>query len=85
MEMETTGHIMAMVLQIDMIMKEKKISRVKLAQALGKKPSEITKLLSGTHNPTIRTLFNIAYALEVPVQDFFAEVSDPYSPVLTQQ
>lgn len=75
MEIEATGGIMAMVIRIDEIMKEKGINRVSLARALNKKPSEITKLLSGTHNPTIRTIFNIAYTLGVGIQDFFEEKS----------
>lgn len=42
--------------KINALMIERGLSRKQFADALGKKPSEITKWLSGQHNFTIRTL-----------------------------
>ncbi len=38
------------------LMNERRLSRKQLADALGRRPSEITKWLSGQHNFTIATL-----------------------------
>ncbi len=38
------------------LIKEKGLSRKEFAEAIGKRPSEVTKWLSGQHNFTIRTL-----------------------------
>ena len=38
------------------LMTERGLSKTQFAQAIGKKPSEITKWLSGQHNFTVRTL-----------------------------
>lgn len=38
------------------LMTERGISKLQLARALGKRPSEVTKWLSGQHNFTIRTI-----------------------------
>ena len=40
-----------------------------LAEKLNKRPSEISKWLSGTHNFTIYTLYDIAKTLNVEVID----------------
>ncbi|MCQ2314921.1 MAG: helix-turn-helix transcriptional regulator [Bacteroidales bacterium] len=42
--------------EIDTLMREKGLTKKQFADALGKKPSEVTKWLSGQHNFTIRTL-----------------------------
>lgn len=42
--------------EIEALMKEKGLTKKQFADALGKKPSEVTKWLSGQHNFTIRTL-----------------------------
>ena len=42
--------------RLDFLMKEKGLSKKQLADALGKRPSEITRWLSGEHNFTISTL-----------------------------
>ena len=42
--------------RIDYLMHEKGLSKKQFADALGKRPSEITKWLSGQHNFTIATL-----------------------------
>ncbi|MBE6244121.1 MAG: helix-turn-helix transcriptional regulator [Bacteroidales bacterium] len=38
------------------LMKKKGLSKLELARSLGKRPSEVTKWVSGQHNFTIRTL-----------------------------
>ena len=42
--------------RLDFLMKEKGLSKKQLADAIGKRPSEITRWLSGEHNFTISTL-----------------------------
>lgn len=42
--------------EIEFLMHEKGLTKKQFADALGKKPSEVTKWLSGQHNFTIRTL-----------------------------
>ena len=38
------------------LLEERGLSKLELARSLGKRPSEITKWISGQHNFTIRTL-----------------------------
>ena len=42
--------------RIDALMKERGLSKKQFADALGKRPSEVTRWLSGQHNFTISTL-----------------------------
>lgn len=42
--------------RLDFLMKEKGLSKKQFADAIGKRPSEITRWLSGEHNFTISTL-----------------------------
>ena len=42
--------------RINDLMVQRGLSKLEFAQALGKRPSEVTKWLSGQHNFTIRTL-----------------------------
>ena len=42
--------------RLDFLMNEKGLSKKQLADAIGKRPSEITRWLSGEHNFTISTL-----------------------------
>ena len=42
--------------RINDLMTGRGLSKLEFAQALGKRPSEVTKWLSGQHNFTIRTL-----------------------------
>lgn len=44
-------------------MEEKGMNRVQLAEKMGKQPSEISKILSGSHNVTVNTIFAIEEAL----------------------
>lgn len=52
-------------LRINLAMKKKGWKQVDLAKALGKKKSEISKYLSGTHNFTLNTLSKLQTVLEV--------------------
>ncbi|NLQ17397.1 helix-turn-helix transcriptional regulator [Marinomonas sp. M1K-6] len=47
---------------------ESKISKKELAEKLGKKPAFISKLFRGSHNPTLKTLAEVAYALNKRVR-----------------
>ena len=42
--------------RINELMVQRGLTKLEFAQALGKRPSEVTKWLSGQHNFTIRTL-----------------------------
>lgn len=42
--------------RLDALMREKGMTKKQLADAIGKRPSEITRWLSGEHNFTIATL-----------------------------
>ena len=47
---------MAISNRINELMLKRGLSKLEFAQALGKRPSEVTKWLSGQHNFTVRTL-----------------------------
>ena len=42
--------------RLDALMKEKGLNRKQLAEAVGKRPNEVTRWLSGEHNFTLATL-----------------------------
>ncbi len=42
--------------RLEELMTAKGISKIELARALGKRPNEITRWLSGQHNFTLRTI-----------------------------
>ena len=42
--------------RLDMLMRQKGLSKKQFAEAIGKRPSEITRWLSGEHNFTIATI-----------------------------
>ena len=42
--------------RLESLIKEKGLSKKEFAEAIGKRPSEVTKWLSGQHNFTLRTL-----------------------------
>lgn len=56
---------MKLAVKIADALKEKNISQKKFAETLGKKPSEISKWLSGTHNFTHDTLVDIQSILGI--------------------
>lgn len=47
---------MALSDRVDALMKQKGITKIELAKALHKRPSEVTRWLSGQHNFTLRTI-----------------------------
>ncbi len=51
--------------RINRVLKEKGISQKELAESLGKKPSEISKWLTGEHNFTLRSLAKLQADLDV--------------------
>ena len=52
--------------KIDKILSDRKISQKDFAAMIGKKESEISKWLKGTHNFTLRTIAKISAVLEEP-------------------
>lgn len=57
-------------LDVDYILKEKGLSRSKLADLLGSNRSYVTNILK---NPTVETLEKVALALEVDIKDLFGD------------
>ena len=53
--------------RLDSLMKEKGMSKKQLADAIGKRPSEITRWLSGEHNFTISTLTMLSSFFGQPI------------------
>jgi transcriptional regulator with XRE-family HTH domain len=56
-----------LVIKINHILKEKNYTQAKLAEKLGKSPSEIHKWLSGEHNFTLRSIAKLSAELETPL------------------
>lgn len=53
--------------KIDALMRERGLSKKQFADALGKRPSEITRWLSGEHNFTVATLGMLSAFFEEPI------------------
>ncbi|MBD5275050.1 MAG: helix-turn-helix transcriptional regulator [Bacteroides sp.] len=53
--------------RLDFLMKEKGLSKKQLADAIGKRPSEITRWLSGEHNFTISTIAMLSSFFGQPI------------------
>ncbi len=64
---------MHLAVRIANMIKERGWNKSEFAEKLNKRPSEITKWLSGGHNFTIDTLCEIAVVLGVQFHDLFAE------------
>lgn len=56
---------------IDDAMKAKGVGKEQFADKVGRKPSEITKWLSGTHNFTIETIADIERVLGVRILNLY--------------
>ena len=56
---------MLLAARIDDVLKEKGLNNQEFAFMMGKKPSEISKWLSGTHNFTTETLWEIERVLHI--------------------
>lgn len=53
--------------RLDALMKEKGLNRKQLAEAVGKRPNEVTRWLSGEHNFTIATLAMLSTFFGQPI------------------
>lgn len=53
--------------RIDELMKERGLNRKELADAIGKRPNEITRWLSGEHNFTIATIAKLSTFFGKPI------------------
>ncbi len=53
--------------RLDSLMHEKGLSKKQFAEAIGKRPSEITRWLSGEHNFTISTLAMLSTFFGQPI------------------
>lgn len=53
--------------RLDALMQEKGLTKKQLADAIGKRPSEITRWLSGEHNFTISTLAMLSTFFGQPI------------------
>ncbi len=53
--------------KIDALMQERGLSKKQFADALGRRPSEVTKWLSGQHNFTIATLAMLSAFFGQPI------------------
>ena len=53
--------------RLDFLMQEKGLSKKQLADAIGKRPSEITRWLSGEHNFTVSTLSMLSSFFGQPI------------------
>jgi transcriptional regulator with XRE-family HTH domain len=71
--------------QISVRMKEKGITRAKLAELLGVTPAAVTKLLNGNPNFTLKTLLKVADALGFEFNASFSTVKSISKPVLVYQ
>ena len=54
-------------------MQTKGINRTELAKRLGTSPAYVTKILSGTANPSLETMAKIAHALDTKIEIELAE------------
>jgi len=53
--------------RIDLLMRQRGLTKKQFADALGRRPSEITKWLSGQHNFTIATLAMLSSFFGQPI------------------
>lgn len=55
--------------RIDTLMRQRGLNRKQLAEALGKRPNEITRWLSGEHNFTLVTIAKLSTFFGNPIVD----------------
>lgn len=53
--------------RLDSLMKEKGLNRKQLAEAIGKRPNEVTRWLSGEHNFTLATIAMLSAFFGQPI------------------
>jgi len=66
-EFEDTAHLMKLAARIWELVEDRNLNKRGFAALMGKEPSVVSKWLSGTHNFTQTTLFDICRKLEVPM------------------
>lgn len=76
LEMEQTKVKMQLAAKIEDMLTIKGWSKSKLAELVGKNPSEITKWLSGTQNFTVDILTEIAYAFDINIYELLKPNSE---------
>lgn len=59
---------------LSQVLKSKNISQKNFAEMLGKRPSEISKWLSGEHNFTYLTLVRMCYFLKIDPKDILPDL-----------
>lgn len=64
---KSVDHSFAIVDRIDAILIQKGISQKELADRLGKRESEVSKWMRGTHNFTVKTIAKLEVALGEPI------------------
>lgn len=64
--------------RIDALLAEKGLSQKEFAEMMGKRESEVSKWLKGTHNFTLRTLSKISAILDSPVIQVAAKQPECY-------
>lgn len=64
---------MKLAAKIDDARRKRNLSKAQFAEVMNKRPSEITKWLSGTHNFTTDTLFEIQHSLDIELLDIDIE------------
>ena len=66
-KLEETRLSFAISNRLDTLMREKGLNKKQFAEALGKRPNEITRWLSGEHNFTISTLAMLSSFFGQPI------------------
>lgn len=66
--------------EIENLMRERGLTKKQFADALGRKPSEVTKWLSGQHNFTIRTLAMLSNFFGTPIIQSASSAYDTPNP-----
>ena len=65
-------------IQIEEAMRERGISKSQLAELMGRKPSEVTKWLSGNHNFTQDLLAELSYYLHTEITGVTSPIRETY-------
>lgn len=61
--------------RLEALMHEKGLTKKQFADAIGKRPSEITRWLSGEHNFTVSTLGMLSSFFEAPIITVFDPIT----------
>mgnify|MGYP003557440201 FL=1 len=64
--------------RIDALLSERNLSQKEFAEMIGKRESEVSKWLKGTHNFTLRTLAKISAVLDAPIIQVVSKQNDTY-------